>query len=108
MEEKLNEYKLKLYQHFAFILYGSSALGLSLFDSTDINLLKDCINEMKNAMPLPMFYYKAGIATDTVLQEAIRYDGQDCFKISCDAMSVFIEEIGICSEMETEIEKDIE
>jgi len=94
-ETKSNEYKLKLYQHFAFILYGNSEVGSLLFESEDMDLLKTGIDKMRNAISLTMFCYKAGIATDTVLQEALRYDGYDNFKIACNVMEQFVKEIGI-------------
>jgi len=96
MEEKLNEYKLKLYQHFAFILYGPGDTGSSLFNSMSMKVLKYSIETMKEQIPLSMFYYKAGIATDTVLQDALLREEHNAFEIVCKAMSQFMEEWDIC------------
>ena len=96
MEEKLNEYKLKLYQHFAFILYGSGDTGSSLFDSMSMKVLKYSIKTMKEQIPFPLFCYKAGIATSIVLQDVFYHEGYDTFEIVCEALSQFMEEWDIC------------
>ena len=91
MESKLNEYKLKMLQEFAFILWGVK----EILDETDVETLKQYINEKKNTETVSLFYYKAGIVAGSVTQRAILFDSQDDYRNCQEAMKQFMDEIFI-------------
>jgi len=72
INQKIDEYELKLLQEFAFSIYGGEGVTKAeqLREETDTKKLKRKLSEMKNTMDLKQFYYLFGGVSYGVLSEA--------------------------------------